>query len=175
MSLKLDIDQLVADTAIVHAIAQGPAALVNTEGGPVKSLALAIADIQIAAIASAAGAAKWVSGTSYAEGDCAWSPINFLSYRRKIAGGGTTDPANDTTNWASIGSSTYGSVALNGADGVTITHNRGDTKYLLNITPTGSAPGDVGEISYAKAANTCTIYNTGRPRIAADYELSTTP
>lgn len=68
-----------------------------------------------------------------------------------------------------------GSVTLNGADGVTITHNKGDTKYLLKLMPTGSAPGDVGEISYVKAANTCTIYNTGRPRIVADYELSTTP
>lgn len=50
----------------------------------------------------AAGAAKWVSGTNYAEGDCRWSPINYLSYRRKVAGAGTTDPANDTTNWARI-------------------------------------------------------------------------
>lgn len=68
-----------------------------------------------------------------------------------------------------------GSVTLNGVDGVTVTHNKGDTKYLLKIMPTGSAPGDAGEISCVKAANTCTIYNTGRPRIVADYELSTTP
>ena len=50
----------------------------------------------------AAGAAKWVSGTTYAEGTVAWSPTNFLSYRRKVAGAGTTDPVNDTTNWVQI-------------------------------------------------------------------------
>ena len=50
----------------------------------------------------AAGAAKWVSGTTYAEGTVVWSPTNFLSYRRKVAGAGTTDPVNDTTNWVQI-------------------------------------------------------------------------
>lgn len=67
-----------------------------------------------------------------------------------------------------------GSITLNGVDGVTITHNKGNTNYLLKIMPNGSNPGDVGEISYVKAANTVVIYNSGRPRIAADYELSTT-
>lgn len=67
-----------------------------------------------------------------------------------------------------------GSVTLNGTDGVTITHNKGNTNYLLKIMPNGSMPGDVGEISYVKAANTVTVYNSGRPRIVADYELSIT-
>src|SRR3990167_4751334 len=51
---------------------------------------------------SAAGAVKWVSGTTYAEGDVRWSPTSYLSYRRKVAGDGTTDPVSDTTNWAQI-------------------------------------------------------------------------
>lgn len=46
------------------------------------------------------GALKWVSGTTYAEGNVRWSPIDFLSYRRKTDGAGTTDPSQDTTNWA---------------------------------------------------------------------------
>lgn len=54
------------------------------------------------AAAAASGAVKWVSGTTYAEGAVVWSPINYLSYRRKTAGGGTTDPSLDDTNWASI-------------------------------------------------------------------------
>ena len=54
------------------------------------------------AAAAASGAVKWVSGTTYAEGVVAWSPINYLSYRRKSAGGGTTDPSLDETNWAGI-------------------------------------------------------------------------
>lgn len=47
-------------------------------------------------------AIKWISGTTYAIGDVRWSPITFLSYRRKTAGAGTTDPSADTTNWADI-------------------------------------------------------------------------
>lgn len=65
-----------------------------------------------------------------------------------------------------------GEVTLNGIDGVTITHNRGSTSYLVKVSPIGSAPGDAGEISVVKASNTCTIYNTGRPRLVADYEIS---
>lgn len=67
-----------------------------------------------------------------------------------------------------------GTVTLNGMNGVTITHNKGNINYLLKIMPNGSNPGDVGEISYVKAANTVTVYNSGLPRIPADYELSIT-
>ena len=56
-----------------------------------------------ATAAATAGAAQWVSGTTYTVGNVVWSPVNFLSYRRKIAGGGTTDPSLDLTNWALIG------------------------------------------------------------------------
>ena len=48
----------------------------------------------------AAMAAKWVSGTAYADGVLVWSPITRLTYRRKGAGAGTTDPSADTANWA---------------------------------------------------------------------------
>jgi hypothetical protein len=55
-----------------------------------------------AAAAAASSATAWVSGTTYAQGAVVYSPINFLSYRRKIAGAGTTDPSADITNWASL-------------------------------------------------------------------------
>ena len=47
----------------------------------------------------AAGAALWVSGTSYALGVAVISPGSLLVYRRKVAGAGTTDPASDPANW----------------------------------------------------------------------------
>lgn len=53
--------------------------------------------------ASYAGATVWVSGTTYALYDVRFSPINNRSYRRIIAGAGTTDPSADATNWALIG------------------------------------------------------------------------
>jgi len=56
-----------------------------------------------AAGAAAVDAEKWVSGTTYDEGDVVWSPINYKVYRRKSAGAGATDPSADSTNWAAIG------------------------------------------------------------------------
>lgn len=66
----------------------------------------------------------------------------------------------------------YGAVTLNGIDGVTITHNKGNTNYVLKVLPTGANAQDMGDISYVKAANTVVVYNTGRPRLAADFELT---
>lgn len=57
-----------------------------------------------AAAESASNASKWIPGTTYTEGDVRWSPIDFLSYRRKTNGGGTTDPSLDLTNWQKLGS-----------------------------------------------------------------------
>lgn len=45
---------------------------------------------------------KWVSGTNYDEGAGVWSPINYLPYRRIVAGGGTTDPSEDYINWRAL-------------------------------------------------------------------------
>lgn len=52
--------------------------------------------------AFSAGVVKWVSGTTYAQGAQVWSPANYVTYRRKVAGAGTTDPSLDTTNWEPI-------------------------------------------------------------------------
>jgi len=52
--------------------------------------------------AFSAGVVKWVSGTTYAQGFQVWSPANYVTYRRKVAGAGTTDPSADPTNWAPL-------------------------------------------------------------------------
>jgi hypothetical protein len=52
------------------------------------------------AAAASAGASIWVTGTTYALGDVRWSPVTRLTYRRTVAGAGTTDPSADSTNWA---------------------------------------------------------------------------
>lgn len=53
------------------------------------------------ALASAANtnAPLWVSGTTYAVGFLVYSPANGRTYRRRVAGAGTTDPSADATNW----------------------------------------------------------------------------
>lgn len=60
---------------------------------------------------AAANVTAWVSGTTYAVGNVRYSPITFLSYRRKTAGAGTTDPSADSTNWQLINGT--GNVDLN--------------------------------------------------------------
>lgn len=64
--------------------------------------ASAISCLANAIAAQIAGATAWVSGTTYAIGDPRYSLVNFLSYRRKTVGAGTTDPSADPTNWAQV-------------------------------------------------------------------------
>jgi hypothetical protein len=111
----------LADDVSDDAAAAAQSAIDATNNGAAQVL-LAQAEAQAAA-ASAAGAVaaanvtKWVSGTTYAEGDAVWSPITFFTYRRITAGGGTTDPSLDTTNWAQVAGT--GDVTLNGTQTLT--------------------------------------------------------
>jgi hypothetical protein len=71
-----------------------------------NSAATASASANSAASAGlAANVSEWVSGTTYSAGDNRWSPVDYLTYRRKTNGGGTTDPSADPTNWALLSSS----------------------------------------------------------------------
>lgn len=81
--------------------------------------------------ATAAGAVAWVSGTTYAEGDVRYDTTDFLTYRRKTAGAGTTRPGLDSTNWALlVVSHNIVRRAITGADTVVVTDKAG----LLDIT-----------------------------------------
>lgn len=66
-----------------------------------------------------------------------------------------------------------GSVILNGQDGVTVIHNKGDTNYLVKVMPTTfNAMGMVGDIAVVKSSNTVVIYNSGIAGISANVEIS---
>lgn len=65
---------------------------------------------------AAAGATKWISGAAYTEGAVAWSPTDFLNYRRKTAGSSATDPSADPANWVpamSVAAGDKGAADLN--------------------------------------------------------------
>jgi hypothetical protein len=64
--------------------------------------AVSDAEAAQAAAESASSATAWVSGTTYAIGNVRYSRIDFLSYRRTTAGGGTTDPKLDAINWTCL-------------------------------------------------------------------------
>lgn len=54
------------------------------------------------AAVAVANAPLWVSGTTYALGFAVYDPNDFLTYRRAIAGAGTTRPGLDGSNWVRV-------------------------------------------------------------------------
>lgn len=61
------------------------------------------ASASASAAASSASAQLWGSGLIYALGVSVIDPTDFLTYRRKVAGAGTTRPGLDSTNWLQLG------------------------------------------------------------------------
>jgi len=86
----------------------GTAARDLTNGGHrlwlLAMLSDAITDLDAVAesVVATANVSKWVSGATYPQGENVWSPTDFKTYRRKVAGAGTTDPSADPTNWERI-------------------------------------------------------------------------
>lgn len=73
----------------------------NTVAGEVNTNAT-LAETAKAIAVSAANAEDWVSGTTYALHDTVISLADHKSYRRIVAGAGTTDPSLDGTNWQAV-------------------------------------------------------------------------
>lgn len=116
-------------------------------------------DFAVAASASAASVGlPWTAGT-YAVGDMRYSPIDFATYRCRVAGASATDPSADPVKWAP-------SVDIPGIGGVTITGNT-----TLTVTSDGAisvAPATPGLYVTLPVATTCreggmlySIYNAG--------------
>lgn len=106
---------------------------INAELAETNAEAAQVAAEAAAAAASAsANVTKWISGTTYAEGAVVWSPINYLAYRRKTAGAGTTDPSADSTNWAQVAGT--GDVTLTGTQALTNKTLGSGTVLGANVT-----------------------------------------
>lgn len=100
---------------------------------------------------SAAGVSIWVSGTTYAIGNNRFSPINFLTYRRKTAGAGTTDPSADPTNWQLIIG--QGDATLSGTQTFTGAKTFSNTLGINSLTFNGTAQRITGDFSNATITN----------------------
>jgi hypothetical protein len=94
------------------------------------SAATAAANSAIAV--AAVGVTKWVSGTTYAQGVNVWSPITFITYKRKIAGAGTIDPSADSTNWNPV----FPLPDTTGKDGNKLSTNGGVLAWVPSTAPT---------------------------------------
>lgn len=77
------------------------AATVNSDATTATTKAAEASASATTAVA-ASNVTKWISGTTYTEGNNVYSPVNFQTYRRKVTGAGTTDPSSDSTNWQRI-------------------------------------------------------------------------
>ena len=112
--------------------------------------AVTAAEAAAAAAAAAANVTKWVSGTTYNEGVVVWSPITYLSYRRKSTGGGTTDPSADSANYAQAAGT--GDVTLAGAQTITGTKTFSGTSSTLAVVLNDAA--EVATVSATAATGT---------------------
>lgn len=109
-----------------------------------KQTAAALSASNAAAAELAANAAAnvtaWVSGTNYDVGNVRYSPITYLSYRRKTAGAGTTDPSADSTNWQLINGT--GNVDLNSTQ--TLTNKEIGSGSTINGIPVANLVNTTG-------------------------------
>lgn len=82
----------------------GQACLSAYQNAVAAALSASSAEAAAEAATFASGAVQWVSGTTYTKGKVVWSVANGRTYRRLIAGAGTTDPAADRVNWVILSS-----------------------------------------------------------------------
>lgn len=125
------------------------------------------------AAVAAAGAPAWVSGTTYQKNAAAISQINFRTYRRRVAGAGAIDPANDSANWRVMASESNlfepvtvasNSIDLNLGPFFTKTITGNTTLSIDNCPPGGVSftlelVVTAGSVTFAQAANIKTPYD----------------
>lgn len=88
-----------------------------------------------AAVAATHDTTKWIAGTNYAEGVNVYSPITYLTYRRRAPGGvSNTDPASDEAGWQVLLKTVVATAATTAGQSVVLTK---DSAYLQTISPTG--------------------------------------
>jgi hypothetical protein len=145
------LDDLAAavDADAVAAAASAAAALVSENNAAASE----------AGAASAADVSLWVSGTTYAIGDCVFSPIDFETYRRKTNGAGTTDPSLDATNWSSLTKEVYPAAGIAVSTG---------TAWDSSLTaPSGALVGTTASQELTNKTLTGPVVNASRSAVNA--------
>lgn len=99
VAVEVDADRVAAAASASSAATQVTLATAQVA---LASAQRVLAETAASAASATANVTQWVSGTTYALGANVWSPINAQTYRRIIAGAGTTDPSADSTNWTKI-------------------------------------------------------------------------
>lgn len=101
------------------------------------------------AVQALANLSNWTSGATYAINDRRLSLVNGNAYRRITNGAGTTDPANDPTNWAPFG----------GGSGAGVTSFNGQTGAVSYVAPVTSVNGMTGAVTITGGSSGVTSFN----------------
>lgn len=113
-----------------------------------------------ASAVATAGVTKWLAATAYVLGQTAWSPITFLTYRRKIAGTTGTDPSADATNWALVTVLTGGQGGTTISASTTLTFSSPASMVVSFATPNLSITLP-DATTLVKSMSQYAIYNSG--------------
>jgi len=144
---------------------------VNAKELAASASATAAAASELAA-ANTANVAAWVSGTTYAVGVNRYDTTDFLTYRRKTAGAGTTRPGLDPTNWQLL--TGLGNVSLDGVQTLTNkTHGSGSTWDGDTISiATGGTGATTAAAAFSAIKQAATITTTGVVELATNAEVA---
>lgn len=100
-ALAATVNSDAASAALSDTSAQAQVTLAEAQVALAEAQ-VALAEAAVVAAASAAGIDVWVSGTNYSLYTVVISPLNFQSYRCRVAGVSSTDPSQDSVNWKII-------------------------------------------------------------------------
>ena len=155
---------------------------VNAKELAASASATAAAASELAA-ANTANVAAWVSGTTYAVGVNRYDTTDFLTYRRKTAGAGTTRPGLDPTNWQLL--TGLGNVSLDGVQTLTNkTHGSGSTwdgntisiaKGGTNATTAAAAFNAIKQIATETATGVVELATNAEVTAGTDTARAVTP
>ena len=155
---------------------EAEAAAIAADGSAVDAAASAVLAAAAAEAAQASNLSLWVSGTTYTLDTVVISTIDFLAYRRIVAGAGTTDPSLDAVNWVAVIPTTAGSVTSFTASGaiasagLAVSLNANGTVSVVSvIAPVSGTPATflAGSINYPSIC-----YDTLNSRIVIAYHDS---
>lgn len=146
--------------AEADAVAAAASAAASASSASASAVSASSSATSATAAAQNASAPAWVSGTTYSAGAVVYSAITQIIYRRRTAGGGTTDPSVDSANWAAAGPATPTMVSVSGASATANVNTHvlliGSVAQTINA-PANPAIGDVFTVTVANGRVDSTI------------------
>ena len=135
-----------------------------------------LAETAANAASATANVTQWISGTTYALGANVWSPINAQTYRRIIAGAGTTDPSADATNWTKISENlTVATQAEMEAGSQTGLRSMSPLRVLQAINANAAGPKITAVVSGTISAGAPVLLNSSGQAVAIATSPVTSP